>query len=395
MGTWPRGTRGCGDTSRATGGGGGPRGAAPGGAGGGGGGLKVAAPRCPRGRGARVPVVLAPTQRPPPAGAIRGRRGLALPAPPWHRHPCWHSSSPCSVPPQVGNPATPAWVPPQNWVPLLPKLERHHGELGATPDLGVPHLQLGDMCADCQQIITLLTRMANESATKGFLRRECAALPVPSMVPPCQNLVHEYFSLLLLDLEGHLKPSAICARLELCPGEPGGAPAMPRLGALSTRLQVQVLGAAGGGCPGAPVATSKALPIPLPLCWLCRTFLARAEATVPKEAVAEAATKLCRVLPVVVVGACQCLVQRYGVLLVEEVLGRLAPRLLCRLLLTCGPEDGYAPSSPPRQTLGAAAAPPAACAGTEVSGVTRCKVPKRHHTPRKCARVPKGVTAPR
>lgn len=121
-------------------------------------------------------------------------------------------------------------------------------------------------------------------------------------------------------------------------------------------------------CPQA--ATSKALPIPLPLCWLCRTFLARAEATIPKQAVAEAATKLCRVLPVVVVGACQCLVQRYGVLLVEEVLGRLGPRLLCRLLLSCGPEDGYAPSSPPRQTLGTAAAPPAACAGTEVSGVT-------------------------
>ncbi|XP_069657465.1 pulmonary surfactant-associated protein B [Haliaeetus albicilla] len=211
-----------------------------------------------------------------------------------------------------------------------------------------------DVCADCQQIVTLLTRMANESATKaaveGFLRRECAALPVPSMVPPCQNLVHEYFSLLLIDLEGHLKPSAICAHLELCPGEPGGAPAMPPLGALSTRLQVQ------------------ALPIPLPLCWLCRTFLARAEAAIPKEAVAEAATKLCRVLPVVVVGACQCLVQRYGVLLVEGVLGRLAPRLLCRLLLTCGPEDGYAPLSPPRQTLGAAAASPAACAGTEDLG---------------------------
>ncbi|KAM9609525.1 pulmonary surfactant-associated protein B [Morphnus guianensis] len=215
-----------------------------------------------------------------------------------------------------------------------------------------------DVCADCQQIVTLLTRMANESATKaaveGFLWRECAALPVPSMVPSCQNLVHEYFSRLLIDLEGHLKPSAICARLELCPGEPGGAPAMPPLGALSTHLQV---------------TAGKALPIPLPLCWLCRTFLARAEAAIPKEAVAEAATKLCRVLPVVVVGACQCLVQRYGVLLVEGVLGRLAPRLLCRLLLTCGPEDGYAPSSPPRQPLGAPAAPPAACAGTEDLGL--------------------------
>ncbi|KAM6035065.1 pulmonary surfactant-associated protein B [Theristicus caerulescens] len=211
-----------------------------------------------------------------------------------------------------------------------------------------------DMCADCQQIVTLLTRMANESATKaaveGFLRRECAALPVPTMVPPCQNLVHEYFSLLLTDLEEHLKPSAICARLELCPEQPGGAPAVPPLRALSARLQV---------------AAGEALPVPLPLCWLCRTFLARAEAAVPKEAVATAAAGLCRVLPAVVAGACQCLAQRYAVLAVEGVLGRLAPRLLCHLLLSCRPEDGYASLSPPGRPLGAATGPPAGCAGTE------------------------------
>ncbi|XP_075379893.1 pulmonary surfactant-associated protein B [Mycteria americana] len=208
-----------------------------------------------------------------------------------------------------------------------------------------------DVCADCQQIVTLLIRMANESATKaaveGFLRQECAALPVPTMVAPCQNLVHEYFGLLLADLEGHLKPSAVCARLELCPGEPGGAPAVPPRGALGTRLQV------------------GALPVPLPLCWLCRTFLARAEAAVPKETVAAAAAGLCRVLPAVAVGACQCLAQRYAVLALEEVLGRLGPRLLCRLLLACRPEDGYAPLSPPRRPLGATAAPPAPGASGE------------------------------
>ncbi|XP_035170295.1 pulmonary surfactant-associated protein B-like [Oxyura jamaicensis] len=98
------------------------------------------------------------------------------------------------------------------------------------------------MCADCQEVVTLLIRMANESATKvaveGFLRRECTALPVPTMVAPCQNLVHEYVTLLVTHLEEHLKPSAICARLELCPGEPGGVLAVPpRLGAPSARLQ--------------------------------------------------------------------------------------------------------------------------------------------------------------
>ncbi|XP_074973595.1 pulmonary surfactant-associated protein B-like, partial [Phalacrocorax aristotelis] len=212
-----------------------------------------------------------------------------------------------------------------------------------------------DICADCQEIVTLLTRMANESATKaaveGFLRRECAALPVPTMVTSCQDLVHKYFSLLLADLEGHLKPSAICAHLELCPGELGGAPAAPPLGMLSARLQA---------------AAGEALPVPVPLCWLCRTFLARAEATIPKQALGTAAAGLCRVLPVAAVGACQCLAQRYTALALEGLLGRLAPRLLCRLALGCRPEDGYAPVPvPPRHPLGATRAPPAACAGTE------------------------------
>ncbi|KAM9266272.1 pulmonary surfactant-associated protein B [Morus bassanus] len=211
-----------------------------------------------------------------------------------------------------------------------------------------------DVCTDCQQIVTLLTRMANESAAKaaveGFLRQECVALPVPTMVTPCQDLVHKYFSLLLADLEGHLKPSAICAHLELCPGEPGGAPAAPPLGTFSARLQV---------------AAGEALPVPLPLCWLCRTFLARAEATIPKQALGTAAAELCRVLPLAAVGACQCLAQRYMALALEGLLGRLAPRLLCRMALGCRPEDGYAPLSPPRRPLRATAVPPAACAGAE------------------------------
>ncbi|XP_075580216.1 pulmonary surfactant-associated protein B [Pelecanus crispus] len=236
----------------------------------------------------------------------------------------------------------------QSWETLL-----RCGALGrcASPPGAAPTT---DMCADCQQIVTLLTRMANESATKaaveGFLRRECAALPVPTMVPPCQNLVHEYFGLLLADLEGRLKPSAVCARLELCPEERGGVPAVPPLGALNARPQVPA---------------SEALPVPLPLCWLCRTFLARAEAAVPKEGVATVAAGLCRVLPAAVAGACQCLAQRYAVLALEGVLGRLGPRLLCRLLLACRPEDGSGPLAPPWRPLGETAAPPAACASTQ------------------------------
>ncbi|KAM6235108.1 pulmonary surfactant-associated protein B [Porphyrio hochstetteri] len=238
------------------------------------------------------------------------------------------------APPGLGEPGVRCGVPPTAWCQSLETALRC-GALGhcarhawAAPDT--------DICADCQQVVTILTRMANESAVKaaveGSLQRECAALPVPSLVPPCQRLVHDLCSRLLAGLEGQLKPSAICAHLDLCPG---GALAVSPLAALSTHLQA-----------------GAALPMPLPLCWLCRTFLARAEAAVPKEKLAAAAAELCRALPVAVAGACQCLAQRYAALGLEWVLGRLGPRLLCRLLLSCRPEEPVAPPAPPRDTQG-------------------------------------------
>ncbi|XP_068518532.1 pulmonary surfactant-associated protein B [Anas acuta] len=235
----------------------------------------------------------------------------------------------------LGGPAERCGVPPDAWCQSWGTALRC-GALELCARRGWAPSAKEDMCADCQEVVTLLIRMANESATKvaveGFLRRECSALPVPTMVTPCQNLVHEYLALLGTHLEQHLKPSAICARLELCPGEPGGVLAVPpHLRAPSARPQV------------------GDLPVPMPLCWLCRNFISRLEASIPKEAAAAAVSRLCRVLPVAVAGTCQCLAERYTVLVLEAVLGRLGPRLLCRLLLACHPEDdGCAPPAPPR-----------------------------------------------
>ncbi|XP_039240560.1 pulmonary surfactant-associated protein B-like [Pipra filicauda] len=141
-----------------------------------------------------------------------------------------------------------------------------------------------DTCALCQQLFSFLHRVSNQSAVQ--------------------------------------VPRQICANLKLCPAEPGGAAAVPTLGALGTH-------------PQEPPPGPAALPVPLPLCWLCRTFVAQAEAAIPVPRVAAAATGLCRALPLVAVGACQCLAQRYATLLLEGLLGRLGPRLLCRLLLAC------------------------------------------------------------
>ncbi|XP_062452627.1 pulmonary surfactant-associated protein B [Rhea pennata] len=224
-----------------------------------------------------------------------------------------------------------AWC--QSWETAL-----RCGALGHCARSGWAPSAKEDMCADCQEIVSLLTRMANESTAKvaveGFLQRECTALPVPTMVPPCQRLVHEYFSLFTASLEGHLKPAAICAQLDLCPSVPGATAepvVLPWDGGLSVHLQ---------GAPG------EDLPVPLPLCWLCRTFVARAEATVPKETLATAVARLCRVLPAAAAGACQCLAERYTITLLDALLGKVGPRLLCSTLFSCRAEDGYVPAAP-------------------------------------------------
>lgn len=81
--------------------------------------------------------------------------------------------------------------------------------------------------------------------------------------------------------------------------------------------------------------------MPLPLCWLCRTLVARAEAAVPVGSVAAAVAGLCRALPLPVAGACQCLAERYAALAIDKLLGRLSPRLLCRLFLACRSGDNW------------------------------------------------------
>ncbi|XP_040550312.1 pulmonary surfactant-associated protein B isoform X4 [Gallus gallus] len=201
------------------------------------------------------------------------------------------------------------------------------GAGGGCAQPGRPHSTQEEICSGCQDVLSLLIRVANttavQAAVEGFVQRECAALPLPGMEAVCRTVARTDRHGAAALLGGAVKPSAICALLELCPGQPGGVPAVsPHIGAL---------------------LKDAALPVPLPLCWLCRTFLARAEAAIPKEAVAAAVAQLCRALPLAVEGACQCLAERYAALALEAALGRMAPRLLCRLLLSCGPNgDGTA-----------------------------------------------------
>uniref|UniRef100_A0A674H2V6 Saposin B-type domain-containing protein n=1 Tax=Taeniopygia guttata TaxID=59729 RepID=A0A674H2V6_TAEGU len=124
------------------------------------------------------------------------------------------------------------------------------------------------------------------------------------------------------------------------------------------------------------------MPVPLPLCWLCRSLVARAEAAVPVGSVAAAVAGLCRALPLPVAGACQCLAERYAALALEGLLGRLSPRLLCRLFLACRSGDSNGDigdigdnerpgTLPPPWVLEAIVVRLADCVSEEVRGDTR------------------------
>ncbi|NXE99374.1 PSPB protein, partial [Menura novaehollandiae] len=148
----------------------------------------------------------------------------------------------CGVPPS-------AWC--QSWVTAL-----RCGALGRCPHLTQERPDV-DTCALCQQLFNFLHRAANQSAVQQVLGALCLELPV--LATPCWAMVLAFVQLLLRELQ-HLMPWQVCARLKLCHGEPRGAPAVPVLGVLGTHLQ---------GLP--PEA------LPLPLCWLCRSLVARAE----------------------------------------------------------------------------------------------------------------------
>uniref|UniRef100_A0A674I624 Saposin B-type domain-containing protein n=1 Tax=Terrapene triunguis TaxID=2587831 RepID=A0A674I624_9SAUR len=87
-----------------------------------------------------------------------------------------------------------------------------------------------DMCADCGQIVTILTRMAKDSAFKDsiqkYLTHECTLLPLHTLVPHCQKVVDTYFTLFIACLEGQIVMSQ-GQRLGLEPRSPSPACSTP------------------------------------------------------------------------------------------------------------------------------------------------------------------------
>ncbi|KAM4756289.1 pulmonary surfactant-associated protein B isoform 2-T2 [Cyanocitta cristata] len=241
-------------------------------------------PPCPR-----SPVCQCPTSQHPCATTSPCPHAPHVPVFPCCRSPISHippSPCPMSPCPRVPHPRVPI-----SHIPLFPCLTSPcpHvpvSHIPVSPCLTCPRCPLlQDVCAVCQQLVGFLRHVSNQSTEE--------------------------------------KPQQVCATVKLCHGEPGAAPAVPVLEVPDTHLQ------GSGGAGLSPEA------LPVPLCWMCRKLVERAEAAVPVGSVAAAVAGLCRALPLPVAGACQCLAERYAALLLEGLLGRLGPRLLCRLFLAC------------------------------------------------------------
>ncbi|XP_075857058.1 pulmonary surfactant-associated protein B isoform X1 [Microcebus murinus] len=220
------------------------------------------------------------------------------------------------------------------------------------------HVGADDLCQECADIVHILTKMTKEAIfqnkTRKFLEQECDVLPLKLLVPQCRHVLDVYFPLIIDYFQSQINPKAICEHLSLCtprqpepkqePGTPKQELGMP--GPLLSQLVLPVLPGAVRARPGPHTQdlSEQQFPIPLPFCWLCKTLIKRVQAVIPKGVLAVAVAQVCHVVPLVVGGICQCLAERYTVILLDALLGRVVPQLVCGLVLRCSSEDGTGPA---------------------------------------------------
>ncbi|XP_021047417.1 pulmonary surfactant-associated protein B [Mus pahari] len=224
------------------------------------------------------------------------------------------------------------------------------------------HAGANDLCQECEDIVHLLTKMTKEDAfqdtIRKFLEQECDILPLKLLVPRCRQVLDVYLPLVIDYFQSQINPKAICNHVGLCPlgqakpeQNPGMLDAVPN--PLLDKLVLPVLPGVLLARPGPHTQdfSEQQLPIPLPFCWLCRTLIKRVQAVIPKGVLAVAVSQVCHVVPLVVGGICQCLAERYTVLLLDALLGRVVPQLVCGLVLRCSTEDAIGPALPAVEPL--------------------------------------------
>nr|XP_015094260.1 pulmonary surfactant-associated protein B isoform X1 [Vicugna pacos]XP_015094261.1 pulmonary surfactant-associated protein B isoform X1 [Vicugna pacos]XP_015094262.1 pulmonary surfactant-associated protein B isoform X1 [Vicugna pacos] len=209
------------------------------------------------------------------------------------------------------------------------------------------HAGADDLCQECEDIARILTKMAKEAIfqdrIRKFLDHECDVLSLKLLVPQCHHMLDIYFPQVIDRLQSQMNPKAICEHMGLCkPKSPQPELSDPLLDELVLPVLPGALQARPG--PQTQDLSEQRFPIPLPFCWLCRTLINRIQAVLPKGVLATAVAQVCHVVPLVVGGICQCLAERYVVILLNALLDRMLPRLVCGLVLRCSSEDVIGPT---------------------------------------------------
>ncbi|XP_059798454.1 pulmonary surfactant-associated protein B isoform X1 [Balaenoptera ricei] len=215
------------------------------------------------------------------------------------------------------------------------------------------HVEADDLCQECEDITYVLTKMAKEVISQGTIREllehECDIFPLKLLGSQCHRMLDTYFPLVIHHFQNQMSPKATCEHLGLCKRthpEPRQEPEPS--GPLQDKLVLSVLPGALQARPGPQTQDLSEqrfpLPIPLPVCWLCRTLIKRIQAVIPKGTLATTVAQVCHVVPLVVGGICQCLAERYVSILLNTLLDHMLPQLVCGLILRCSSEDGAGPA---------------------------------------------------
>ncbi|XP_014968256.3 pulmonary surfactant-associated protein B isoform X1 [Macaca thibetana thibetana] len=224
------------------------------------------------------------------------------------------------------------------------------------------HVGADDLCQECEDIVHILNKMAKESifqdTMRKFLEQECNVLPLKLFMPQCNQVLDDYFPLVIDYFQNQIDSKGICMHLGLCKSrqpEPEQESGMsdplpeplwdPLPDPLPDKLVLPVLPGALQVRPGPHTQdlSEQQFPIPLPYCWLCKALIKRIQAMIPKGVLAVAVAQVCRVVPLVAGGICQCLAERYSVILLDMLLGRMLPQLVCGLVLRCSMDDSTGP----------------------------------------------------
>lgn len=207
-----------------------------------------------------------------------------------------------------------------------------------------------DLCSQCQQIVTVLINMAKSSpiqtSFKKFLHEQCSR--IPPFQTECIKIVDEYEEVLISVLENQFNPTAVCTKIKICHSEEAhdwnpDLLIKPMLENILPHIQeaIQTMHSK------TTQDMKEGWPIPTPLCWMCKSFVGKFEAAIPKDAIAKGASQLCLVLPLKLAGVCQCVVEKYTIIILDTILGKLGPQLLCRLLFMCVTNENCAPEVMP------------------------------------------------